>query len=64
MQALLMILSAVAATTESLVRMKTAYMTTKAQMLRDKQLTPEQAAELDAQAEAIFAAPASQPSGR
>ena len=64
MQALVLILQAVAAGTEAIARMRVAYETTKAQMLRDKQLTAAEAAELDAQAEKIFAAPASQPSGR
>ena len=64
MQTLLLILQAIAATTEALARSKAAYETTRAQMLRDHQLTPAEAAELDACAEKIFAAPASQPSGR
>lgn len=62
--ALLEILNIVAATAEAAVRARQTYNKLKEAALQNKELTPEQAAQLDARAEAIFASAASQPSGR
>lgn len=58
------ILEMVAAAANATARAKAIYDKFKEQALRDKRLTPEEAAYLDARMEEILASPAQQPSGR
>jgi len=61
---ILELLQLAAATADTAVRARAAYLKAKEQALRDKQLTPEQSAELDARAEKYFADAKSHRSGR
>lgn len=49
---------------EAVVRARAIYADAKEQALRTGELTPDQSAELDAKAEAIFSSPAQEESGR
>lgn len=58
------ILNIIAASASAVAGAKAVYEQLKAAALQSEGLTPEQGAELDAKAEAIFNSPASKPSGR
>jgi len=60
----LQILAAAAAATDAAAKSKQAYEKVRLSLQQTHELTDAQSAELDRRAEAIFASPASQPSGR
>lgn len=58
------LLNILAATADAAAKSKAAYLKVREALKQTHELTDEQSAELDARAEAIFASPESQPSGR
>jgi hypothetical protein len=61
---LVKVLELTAAATSAAAQAREVYNALRESAQQAEQLTPEQAAELDAKAEAVFSSPASQPSGR
>lgn len=64
MQALLLILQAVAASAEAAARIRKVYLDAKAAAMKSGELTDAESVELDKRANEIFASAAQQPSNR